>query len=307
MSFDGVKLGLCALGAFYAFAGHVATRAALTSHFVDRAIAAIEGKQVSRIERLQSYWLLSAATLVLASGVTLLFLGDIAAWLFLASAAGQAFYLFYLAPRYFDAEDPPDAGGRRRSINAFVIYLVAAALVLWALSAGKLTSWREEEWPFIALPAAVIAGHVGYVAWTIAGAPACAPANAFAGPRSDAKPADMPDRDPSKSTRIKVMADYYTHPLWAIDDDLFGDFPPEQLALTAELTRDLNAWAEAYTSSLDPDDPAASVWSDAERGAHEAMARALAVRLAREKPDRRFYILEPDADGVVEVKADESI
>ncbi len=115
MSFDGVKLRLCALGAFYAFAGHVATRAALTSHFVDRAIAAIEGKQVSRVERLQSYWLLSAAALVLASGVTLLFLVDVAAWLFLASAAGQALYLFISrlaisTPRILRM--PPAAAGR---------------------------------------------------------------------------------------------------------------------------------------------------------------------------------------------------
>lgn len=307
MSFDGVKLGLCALGAFYAFAGHVATRAALTSHFVDRAIAAIEGKHVSRVERLQSYWLLSAATLVLASGVTLLFLIDIAAWLFLASAVGQSLYLFYLAPRHFDIEDPPDAAGRRRSINAFLIYLVATTLVVWALSDDKLTSWQEAEWPFIALPAAVTAAHVGYVAWIIARSPTCAPVNTLVSLRPDASPDDTVDREPSRSTRIKVMADYYTHPLWAIDDDLYGDFPPEQLDLSPELARDLNDWADAFTLSLDPDEPGASRWSDAERSAHEAEGRTLAVRLAREMPDRRIYIRDPEADVVVEIKADEPI
>jgi hypothetical protein len=101
------------------------------------------------------------------------------------------------------------------------------------------------------------------------------------------------------------MADYYTHPLWAIDDDLCGDFPPEQLDLSPELARDLNAWADAFTSSLDPDDPATSRWSDTERNAHEAMGRSLAVRLAREQPHRRIYIRDPEADVVVEIKADE--
>jgi hypothetical protein len=230
---------------------------------------------------------------------------DIAAWLFLASAAGQALYLFYLAPRYFDAEDPPDAAGRRRSINAFVIYIVATTLVVWALSSDKLTSWQEAEWPFVALPAAVITAHIGYVAWIIARSPACVPPNTFAGRRPDETPAGTLDREIAHSTRIKVMADYYMHPLWAIDDDLCGDFPPEYLDLSPELVRDLNAWADAFTSSLDPDDPAPSRWSDAERSAHEVLGRSLAVRLAREKPDRRIYIRDPEAGVVVEIKADE--
>ena len=101
------------------------------------------------------------------------------------------------------------------------------------------------------------------------------------------------------------MADYYTHPLWAIDDDLCGDFPPEYLDLSPELVRDLNAWADAFSSSFDPDDPDASRWSDAERKAHDATGRSLAVRLAREKPDRRIYIRDPEAGVVVEIKADE--
>ncbi len=97
--------------------------------------------------------------------------------------------------------------------------------------------------------------------------------------------ADIADREPSRSTRIKVMADYYTHPLWAIDDDLYGDFPPEQLDLSPELARDLNAWADAFTSSLDPDEPGASRWSDVERrcarGDRPLARRATGAREAR--------------------------
>lgn len=302
MLVDGMKVVLCAIGAFYAFAGHVATRAALTSHFVDRAIAAIECKRPSRVETAQSYWLLSAAALVLASGVTLLFLLDIAAWLFLASAIGQALYLFYLAPRIFDVEDPPDASGRRGSINAFVVYGAATALVLWALSAGELESWEDVGWPIAALPVAVIAGHVAYVVWIIARSPSSEPA--FSLPQTAwGQESQPPNGDPAQSTRIKVMADYGAYPLWALDEGLYGDFPPEHLELSSELCRDLNAWAEAYTSSLDPDDPCSSRWSDAEHRAHVATARALAARLAREKPDRRIYIPGVGSQDVVEVKA----
>lgn len=304
MSVDGIQLALSALGAFYAFAGHVATRAALTSHFVDRAIAAIEVKTVSRTETAQSYWLLSAAALVLAGGVALLFLVDVASYLFLASAAGQALYLYFLAPRYFDAADPPDAAGRGRSINAFAIYLAATALVIWGEAAGKLRSWQDVDWPLAALPAAVVLAHIGYVIWTIASSPANASSSALGFAREadwDGGESEGTYRDPSQSTRIKVMADYYTHPLWALDDDTYGDFSPEQLGLSPALSKDLEDWAEAFTSSLDPDNPGESRWSEADRGAHDAMARPLAVRVAREKPDRRVYVLDRETADVVEI------
>lgn len=300
---DGVKIVLCAIGAFYAFAGHVATRAALTSHFVDRAIAAIEGKRPSRVETVQSYWLLSAAALVLASGVALLFLLDVAAWLFLASAMGQALYLFCLAPLLFDVADPPEAGGRRGSVNAFVVYAAATALVVWAVARGELESWQDVAWPWLALPAAVVGAHVGYVVWTIARAPA---APAFALPQGALRlAAEKANGDPSRSTRIKVMADVGTNPLWALDDNLDGDFPPDRLDLSPELTRDLNEWAEAFASAPDPDDPDVSRWSDAQHKAHDARGWALAARLAREKPDRIIYVVDAQSGDLVEVAPDD--
>jgi hypothetical protein len=113
-----------------------------------------------------------------------------------------------------------------------------------------------------------------------------------------------PELDRSQSKRIKVMADYDTHPLWALDEDIYGDFPPEHLGLSSELTRDLNAWADAYQQSFNRDDPANSHWSEAQHAAHAAEARPLAVRLARERPDLMVYVMD-DTVGVVEVHADE--
>ena len=124
---DATDILLRLVGAFYAFAGVVASRVAVTSHFLDRAIAAIGGKPTPRAETLQFHWLLGSAILVLASGAALVLRIDIAAWLFLASALGQAAYILVLAPRYFDLHDPPDARGRRQTINAFVIYSAATA------------------------------------------------------------------------------------------------------------------------------------------------------------------------------------
>jgi hypothetical protein len=292
---------LCIVGAFYAFAGYVATRAALTSHFMDRAIAAIACKKPSSEDVAQTYWLLAAATVVLAGGMALVFLLDSAVWLFLASAAGQAIYLFILAPRYFDVVDPPDPRGRRQTTNAFIIYLAATAVVVWAGQAGKLVGWQELGW-LVGVPLAAVFAHLIYIAWTLKGAPSTKTSPLFGGPMSDEPGADS--RDPAQSKRIKVMADYDCHPLWSLDEDTYGDFPPVALGLSPELTDDLNAWAEAYSASLNRDDPSESVWNDDQFAAHEALARPLAVRLARERPDLMIYVMDREL-GVVEVHGDE--
>lgn len=297
----GIEILLCIVGAFYLFGGFVATRAALTAHFIDRAISAIGGEKPPRAEVMKSYWMIAAAVVILAGGASLLFLLDAAVWLFLASAAGQALYLLILAPRFFDAVDPPEAAGRRATINAFVIYLASTALVVWAWTAGKLVAVQDASWLALAIPAALVLAHVAYTVRTLARAPQASPFAGFHGAGADE---ERPD--PAQSTRIKVMADYHCHPLWALDEEMYGDIAPEALDLSPELTRDLNAWAEAFTASLDPDDPAESRWSDEEAAAHEAMARPLAIRLARERPDRTVFVLEGEI-GVVEVRADEEL
>lgn len=301
---DAIDLLLRFVGAFYVFAAYVGARASLMSLLIDRAIAAIALEKPARADLMKSYWLLAASVIVMAGGAALLFLLDIAVWAFLASAIGQAVYLFYAAPRYFDAEDPPDAVGRRQSINAFVIYLVATAFVVWAASAGRLWSIADVSWPLLVIPAAMVAAHIAYVLW-MARKPAGGAAGAFgAAPFGGAD--DEPPRPLSEAKVVKIMADYYTHPLWALDKDLKGDIAPEEMGLSLELTQDLNDWAAAYNASLNHEDPAQSLWSEEQHKAHDAMARPLAVRLARERPDLLVYVLEPEI-GVVPVRADDDV
>lgn len=297
---DVFQLVLCAIGGFYAFAGHVATRAALTSLFVDRAIAALDAKPVSRAELVRSCWLLTAATLVLAAGLALLFLIDVSLWLFVASSLGQAVYLFWLAPRYLDVEDPPDALGRRRSINAFMIYLLATAIVIWAYAADKLESWDEAGLPIVVLVVLIVVAHVGYVLWSTMRSPAYQPLAWKSGE------ADAPMPDPALSTRIHVYAELFAHPLWALDDDKYGDFPPEELGLSPGLVSDLHAWVEAFNAAYDASLPAGSKWTDAELAAHKHEARALAARVAREKPDRQIYISGADRSDLIEIGPDDA-
>lgn len=290
------------IGGFYAFAGYVATRAALTSNLIDQAFAALTVQATAARERHQTLWLFCGAILVLASGAALLLLLDIAVWLFIASALAQAAYLFLAAPRYFDVDDPPDANGRRQTTNAFVLYTAATAYVIWAAYTGKLVNLMDLPWQLPVVTAAAVSGYVLYAIWQFTKPLQRSSASLFGAARGED---GHESRNPATSRRIKVMADYDTHPLWALDDDLCGDFAPEDLGLSTELTADLNAWAEAYTSSLDRE-TALSRWSEMQHAAHEAAGRPLAIRLARERPDLTVYAFERDT-GVVEVHASDPL
>jgi hypothetical protein len=162
---DLTELSLRAIGAFYVFAGYVATRAALTSSLIDHALAAIAAQKPTPAERAQSLWLVCAALVILLGGVLLALLVDLAAWAFAASALGQALYLYVVAPRWFDVAEPPDARGRRQSANAFLVYVAVTAFVVWAAAAGQLDPWREVPWPLFAGALAAVAAYAVYTLW----------------------------------------------------------------------------------------------------------------------------------------------
>ncbi len=294
------------IGAFYAFAGFVATRAAMTSHFLDRAIAAIAAKKPSRMETAQTAWLLAASALVLAAGVLLLAGLELAAWVFAASALGQAAYIFFVAPYYFDREDPPDPRGRRQTTNAFVIFSAATAFVIWAAWRGRLTAIDEATTTELVAVAAALLLYAGYVVRGLWWTPRKSASSGWsAGPDADYDP-DTPARPLHTSKRVKLMADYGCDPLWALDEDLFGSFPPEDLGLSTELTGAISAWAAGYESAISMDDPATGPWTEEQRAAHEAEGRRLGVLLKRERPDLMVYVHRDDI-GIVEVQADEPI
>jgi len=159
---------LIVIGAFYVFAGVYATRAALISLFLDRALTAISGGKPKAVETAQSAWLLTAANIVLAGGAALMLRLDLAVWLFAASLAGQLLYLLVAAPRFFDVEDPPDPKRRRQTTNAAVIYAAATAIVAWAATHGLLVSWREVRWPLLVFAGMAATGHAAYTIWKAA-------------------------------------------------------------------------------------------------------------------------------------------
>lgn len=71
---------------------------------------------------------------------------------------------------------------------------------------------------------------------------------------------------------IKLMADYAAWPLWTTD----GNVDPATLPLSEELQARLDAWAEAFDASLNPEDPRHSKFPSAEAGsAFNKQGRAL--------------------------------
>ncbi len=298
-SIELTDIALRIIGAFYAFAGFLATHAGITSHFLDRAIAAISMKKTDPRENAQTTWLMASAAIVYAGGVLLLAGLEAAVWVFALSALAQVAYLSYIAPRYFDVVDPPDPRGRRQTTNASVIYAAATAFVLWAAWRGRLTALDEASRTELIAVACALLLYGGYLLRALLRSPRGPSASAF----SVFDP-DGPALPSHESTRIKVMADYACDPLWALDDQRYGCFSPDLIDISQTLRNDLKAWAKAYDNSIDTADPATNIWTDEQYAAHERQGRELALRLKRERPDLMVFVLEADV-GVVEVHAGE--
>jgi hypothetical protein len=303
---DWTEIALRFFGAFYTFAGLVAARAALTSNLIDHAISAISMQKPDRIETHRTIWLLSQTVLIFAGGVALMLLLEPAAWIFALTALVQALFFVALGPLYFDTVDPPDPQGRQRSINAFVVYCAVTAFVLWAAYGGRLIPIANASGLLLGSAVGASALHLGYIVrhmWF--------PAKrkpAFGGFGEDD---DLPDSDsddsaldhsgmPASSKRIKLMADYGTFPLWAMDDGLIGDVSPQDLGVSEELTADLWAWANDFELSLNPDDPVESLWSDDRHKQHVADGLALARRIKHELPDREVFVHD-ESGNLVEI------
>jgi hypothetical protein len=259
---DPIAIVLRLVGAFYAFAGVVAARAGLMSALMDTALAGITLKKVSFRERALSWWLLASAWLVFASGALLMVLAREAMWAFILCALTQAFYLWIAAPYYFDAEDPPDAAGRRQTTNAFFIYMGVTMLVIWA--SGSVLTPIVDLSPVIQSVAAVaLAGFAAFVIWqsvSATRAPATFPSyDDFGG--DDANDQTSRKFDP-RMPRLELARDGGPSP---VRNQRTGAWVAlDSLALSDDLRIDLDAWHREGDPQM------------------EGKAQDLAERLARE-------------------------
>lgn len=61
-----------------------------------------------------------------------------------------------------------------------------------------------------------------------------------------------------KKIKIKLMTDYFCHPIWGLDRDNIGDIDPQTLPLSSETIKRLHKWKETYNAILNRADPATS-------------------------------------------------
>ena len=152
---------LRAIGGIYAIGSLIVLWGTLAASLAESAQAAIEARSMPSSTVWRTRWLVGSALLLLTCGLALALLLNMAAPLFVLSAAGQALYLAVLAPRYFDPAEQPDEAGRQSSRSALLVFAVATALVIAAWSAGWLLDWRTT-------PPAITASAVAVVLFALA-------------------------------------------------------------------------------------------------------------------------------------------
>lgn len=60
--------------------------------------------------------------------------------------------------------------------------------------------------------------------------------------------------------RIKLMAEYNSHPIWSMETDSLGPIDPATLPLTQETIVRLRLWVDRYQAQLNMADPANSAF-----------------------------------------------
>jgi len=135
---DGLGWFARAMGLFYLAGGLFAIRAGRMDAFLDSAISQISLKKTDPVERLRSWSIIIIGGLTAASGMLLMLLLKAAVLAFLANAAWQGAYLAW-ARRALPPTAPSEALGRRRTTNAFILWLAMTGLVLLLFERGVLT------------------------------------------------------------------------------------------------------------------------------------------------------------------------
>lgn len=148
------------LGLFYALSGFLYARSFARDGVLAKALHQL-GEKSTEAERVRSYQLRAMAALTVASGLALLTLSRWAPHLMIANAILQAMWLVY-SRQAFPPRDTDEALGRKRTTNAFVIWLIVTVLtctVLWGGYATPVTEGAASWMP--------IFGGAIFLAWMV--------------------------------------------------------------------------------------------------------------------------------------------
>lgn len=232
-----------AVGCFYVFAGAVLLHAMRMDRFLDSALAQLTLEPTPVAERVRGRMSAVIAWTTLLGGAALAILSVWAVPLFLVSALAQAGFLVW-ARRNDPPENEGEAAGRRRTVNAFVIYLVACALVLWLLRDGVLVSRPVAELGTLAAVGVFVVAERVVSAIRAKRAPWREP--------EEERPEEAYEREPPGEPGLRLSPSYECWPLW---DNVTGDnLDPREMGLPPELVERIERWDAEFQALFVGDD-----------------------------------------------------
>lgn len=242
MAAEPLALFLRAIGTFYIFAGIVALRAMAMDRLMDAMLAALAGGAPSVKNSVRFFLLGGGAVLTFAGGAALALLHWLALPLMLLNALMQAVWLIY-AQKHFPPEDADEARGRARTRHAFLIYLVATALVLAAWH-GRTVIFYSSHLSAGGVACAGLAASVWlFVKSRLAQGPVAAAGH------DDLSAAPASEAEPSRSLCLAPFPGD-----WPIFDYETGvRYSPERLRLPQSLVERIAAFEEATLAVTDVD------------------------------------------------------
>jgi hypothetical protein len=261
------------VGAFYIFGGIVVMRAMALDRVMDQLLAALSDPTAPS-EALKSRILSVGAYLTLAGGVALALLSSLAAAVFLANALWQGGYLLW-AEHALPPKDDDEARGRRRTKNAFVVYLAATGFVLWLAWRGDLRPWNMPLQSYT-IDVAIVAGAIGialaFVHWS---------GRAGATTSTSGSPSDAPELQSffeRMPVRLRLAPEWGCSPLW--DADTGEPVSVYAVGLSFDLAERIETWDDTWQTTYNSDDPASSGFKDdAEAEAYRLEGREIVAVL----------------------------
>jgi hypothetical protein len=266
------------VGAFYVFAGFVVMRSMAMERLMDKVLAALNDP-TDATDQMRVAVLSAGAVLTLASGAALAILSPLALPLFAANVVVQGGYLLW-ATRAIPPEDALAAQGRSQTRNAFVIYCVATAFVVWLSAQGQLRPWSAGMTDLLIDLGIVVAAVVGV--WGFIHMPRKGDATMRLGDGAPGTPvADY--IAPPMPTRLRLAPEFACSPLW--DGDTGEPVSAFALDLPGDLSYRIEDWDDVFQKTFELDDPASSKFaSQNEHDAYVAEGKAILTELRKVWP-----------------------
>jgi hypothetical protein len=217
-----------AVGLFYAVGAVLLLRALAGDAVMDRMLEGL-GAAVDAADRTRRRWWMPGGALLLAAGLSLLLLSR---WTPLAFALAGLFQAAWLL-----------RSGRTASLRAFLLFLLAGALVWWLDREGLWRVWIEpaalELLALAGVAAVVSAVLLRHAAW---------------------RPAPLPFALGPEAPRLRLAPGYRLAPLRDAETDAPVD--PAGLGLDGALAARIAAWDAGYQACFNDDAPGRPRFSD---------------------------------------------